>query len=78
LLFIDFFTRGKKNVSLSINRNGVAHLIEKCAKNEGSDIGQKTLSPYAACNKIFFIFFRFFRQGVAQMIEKYAKKCISA
>ena len=45
-------------------------MIENCAKNEGSDNMPKTLSPYAAGNKNYFIFFVFLCWGVAFLIEK--------
>ena len=45
-------------------------MIEKCAKNEGSDNDVKTLSSYAASNKNYFIFFVFLCWGVAFLIEK--------
>jgi hypothetical protein len=48
-------------------------LIENCAKNEGSDIDSKSLSPYAACNNNYFIFFRISRWGVTLLNEKYAE-----
>ena len=71
--FFNFFVERQKNICLSINRRGVAYLIENSAKNEGSDYVPKSLSPCAACIKNFFIFFRFFQWGVAFLVEKYAE-----
>ena len=55
-------------------------MIENCAKNEDVTFIEKSLTPYAAYNKNYFIFFIFFAQVVAHLIEKYAenegeKKC---
>jgi hypothetical protein len=62
-----------KTYSLSINRYGATSLNENCAKNEGSDIRSKTLSPYAACIKNYFIFFIISLWGVTLLNEKYAE-----
>jgi len=70
---INFSTLRGKTCSPSINRNGVTFLIENCAKNEGSDIGSKSLSPYAACNNNYFILLILQLRGVTLLIEKYAE-----